>query len=239
MHLHLPKPLHGWREFVGEVGIIVVGVLIALGMEQIAQSWHDRRATQEAREAIRAEVADDLGGLTDRIVREPCIQRRLDEISRFLDVASTSTVPNAPTWISRPPVWNMDTFRYDAASQAGRVSLLPTSEQANFSGIYGSLKVIGQTETQEQLLWAQLRSLEGQRHLGDSTAGMMRSVLSQARYADWSIRLFFLEAKEDAKSAGITPKFASPYRSTNVICLPIETARSAALKMTDPTFGAP
>jgi len=23
MHFHLPKPLHGWREFAGEVGIIV------------------------------------------------------------------------------------------------------------------------------------------------------------------------------------------------------------------------
>lgn len=31
MHFHLPKPLHGWREFVGEVGIIVLGGLIALG----------------------------------------------------------------------------------------------------------------------------------------------------------------------------------------------------------------
>jgi hypothetical protein len=30
MHFHLPKPLHGWREFAGEVGIIVIGVLIAL-----------------------------------------------------------------------------------------------------------------------------------------------------------------------------------------------------------------
>lgn len=34
MHLHLPKPMHGSREFVGEVGIIVIGVLIALGAEQ-------------------------------------------------------------------------------------------------------------------------------------------------------------------------------------------------------------
>ena len=31
MSIHIPKPLHGWREFVGEVGIIVIGVLIALG----------------------------------------------------------------------------------------------------------------------------------------------------------------------------------------------------------------
>jgi len=30
MHFRLPKPLHGWREFAGEVGTIVIGVLIAL-----------------------------------------------------------------------------------------------------------------------------------------------------------------------------------------------------------------
>ena len=33
MHIHLPKPLHGWRAFLGEVGIIVLGVLIALAAE--------------------------------------------------------------------------------------------------------------------------------------------------------------------------------------------------------------
>jgi len=26
MHVHLPKSLHGWRAFAGEVGIIVMGV---------------------------------------------------------------------------------------------------------------------------------------------------------------------------------------------------------------------
>jgi hypothetical protein len=28
MHFHLPKPLHGWRAFAGEVGIIAVAALI-------------------------------------------------------------------------------------------------------------------------------------------------------------------------------------------------------------------
>jgi len=36
MHIPLPKPLHGWRAFVGEVGIIVLGVLIALAFGQLA-----------------------------------------------------------------------------------------------------------------------------------------------------------------------------------------------------------
>jgi hypothetical protein len=44
MNIHLPKLLHGWREFAGEVGIIVLGVLIALGLEQVVEelNWHAR-----------------------------------------------------------------------------------------------------------------------------------------------------------------------------------------------------
>ena len=37
MKLSVPKPIHGWREFAGEVGIIVLGVLIALGAQQVAE----------------------------------------------------------------------------------------------------------------------------------------------------------------------------------------------------------
>ena len=40
MHFRLPNPLHGWRELAGEVGIIVVGVLIALGAEQLVTTLH-------------------------------------------------------------------------------------------------------------------------------------------------------------------------------------------------------
>jgi hypothetical protein len=47
MHVHLPKALHGWRELLKEVGIIVLGVLIALSAEQAVESlhWHQRAAT--------------------------------------------------------------------------------------------------------------------------------------------------------------------------------------------------
>jgi len=58
MHVNLPKPLHGWRAFVGEVGIIVLGVLIALGAEQAVQSLHARTTIKEDTDALRREVAD-------------------------------------------------------------------------------------------------------------------------------------------------------------------------------------
>ena len=61
MRFHLPKPLHGWREFAGEVGIIVLGVLIALGAQQIVQNVHDGEVKRETVRAARAEVAAGLG----------------------------------------------------------------------------------------------------------------------------------------------------------------------------------
>ena len=42
MRVHLPKPLHGWRQLAGEVGIIVLGVLIALGFEQLVEAMRWR-----------------------------------------------------------------------------------------------------------------------------------------------------------------------------------------------------
>jgi hypothetical protein len=52
MHFHLPKPLHGWREFVGEVGISVLGVLIALGAEQVIETVHGNAEVRQFRGAV-------------------------------------------------------------------------------------------------------------------------------------------------------------------------------------------
>jgi len=73
-HPHLPKPLHGWREFLGEVGIIVIGVLIALGAEQGVEAVHHRSQVHTATEKLRAESIEnrkviefDLGSLRNAI----------------------------------------------------------------------------------------------------------------------------------------------------------------------------
>ena len=34
MEIHKPKPIHNWRDFLKEVGTIVLGVCVALGAEQ-------------------------------------------------------------------------------------------------------------------------------------------------------------------------------------------------------------
>jgi len=40
MHIHKPKQLHGFSEFVSEIGVIVIGILIALALEQSLEYMH-------------------------------------------------------------------------------------------------------------------------------------------------------------------------------------------------------
>ena len=52
MKIQLPKPLHGWRAFAGEVGTIVLGVLLALGAQELMQGLHWRSEVRETRKAL-------------------------------------------------------------------------------------------------------------------------------------------------------------------------------------------
>lgn len=83
MHFHLPKPLHGWREFAGEVGIIVLGVLIALGAEQVVQSFTWQRDVRDFRAAVDTELEFDLAASEFRVRQTPCLLRRLAELDRW------------------------------------------------------------------------------------------------------------------------------------------------------------
>src|SRR4051812_38991728 len=115
MHFHLPKPLHGWREFIGEVGIIVVGVLIALGAEQVVEQLHNRAAAAETRRAIRAELDTDLAALALRGSIEPCVDRRLSELRGLFAQWERTGRFTTPQWVAQTPGIDITLTRYDAA----------------------------------------------------------------------------------------------------------------------------
>ena len=80
MHFRLPKPLHGWREFAGEVGIIVIGVLIALGAQQLVENWRWRSEVRETDERLREEVGYSLSNAYERLAIDACLRPRLAEL---------------------------------------------------------------------------------------------------------------------------------------------------------------
>ena len=133
MHFHLPKPLHGWRAFAGEVGIIVFGVLIALGAEQVVGSVHQATQARDGREAVRRELEFNLARLSSRADIRSCVDRRLADIQALLDGVGESGAIKTPAWIGRPQLWTMQTARWDASSRAGEAALLSRGEACDCS----------------------------------------------------------------------------------------------------------
>lgn len=95
MEIHTPRAWHGWREFLKEYFIIVVGVLTALVAEQAVESLRWAERTRETKEHLRAELHLIAVDALTRQAFQPCEREILDTLERAL-------VENGDDW--RPPL---------------------------------------------------------------------------------------------------------------------------------------
>ena len=91
MQLKVRNPLHGWRTFAAEVGIIVLGVLIALGAQQVVEGLHWRGDVREADQRMREDIVTNLNNASERFAIDPCLRTRLAELR-------DSLVLDRPSW---------------------------------------------------------------------------------------------------------------------------------------------
>lgn len=136
MHIHLPKPLHGWRTFVGEVGIIVIGVLIALAAEQVVQSVHDRSEVEQLRSALRSELADDRARWERMRASDFCTDQRLKMLGKWLDSAPPAGRLSGSPY--RVFLWNMHSSAWDIAKTSPAVAHIPLAERLTYAALYGA-----------------------------------------------------------------------------------------------------
>jgi hypothetical protein len=112
MHVHPPKPLHGWKEFLNEIFVIVVGVLIALGFEQVVEELHWRHKVHEGEERLKEEMRDNYAAAAERVAFTPCLYAQIDALSaqirkdveRFPGAQSTisARMPGVPRVVFQP-----------------------------------------------------------------------------------------------------------------------------------------
>jgi len=238
MHFHLPKPLHGWREFAGEVGIIVIGVLIALGAEQALGSLHDRRIAADARENVRAEAATNIRFIRDRLNTQKCIDQRLGELQALLSRSGQGPLSPPPGWVSRPPVAPFFFGRWQAATASGRNSLFSPEEQGRFSVLYAIFSRFNEEQVREQAAWSQLRALEWWHGpLGAQGQLAFTQALQEAKYLAWDLHYagsFGVDGGAQMHLPNILP---AP--QLHSICLPLTTSRADALRRLKDPVGEP
>lgn len=186
MHVHLPKPLHGWREFVGEVGIIVLGVLIALGFEQLLEQWRWHREVGTTRQALANELVDAANQGDVRISVEDCLRDRIGELATRLHKSNNrwiaDSLPAGPAAQSNPH-WDNRSFRrvygaplygwsqdvWDTAKSSGVLDHMSHEEVASYSAIYGEIAGIRDFQGQELQLESNLSFLSVDQQLNDQS----------------------------------------------------------------------
>ena len=163
MHFHLPKPLHGWREFVGEVGIIVVGVLIALGAEQVVETIHWQREAGHTREAISNEVADHYVTASEIVMAQPCIDQQLATLEQallkpgtYVPAAAVHTAFGDFPYQAPTRVWADNVWR---SSESGAISHFDPDFRLRLSGYYTQLEQMRAENRAADLLWYRSRVL--------------------------------------------------------------------------------
>jgi hypothetical protein len=235
MHIHVPKPIHGWKQFFNEVFVIVIGIAIALTGEQLLETWREHHQADKSLGAIEDELKVNLGRMKSRVETAGCIDRRLNEIAAYIEAPSGT---KRPTWVGRPQFWSMQTSAVQAARSYGSLTVLPREEQMAIATVYGAMAQFADIEKDEQWAWAELRSITEDRDLSDSDKASLRQALQRARFAAWVLHVSAEQSIDEAKVLHIAP--ADIGEGSSSVCIPMATPfDQAARKSSDAGYGEP
>jgi hypothetical protein len=219
MHFHLPKPLHGWREFAGEVGIIVIGVLIALGAEQVVEDLHWRSETQKLRESLHREIRDDQWNAAIRIMISGCIRQRIARLDGKLIQPSESWRAdpiqggNDQRWSALPVAFtfpSMESFytsgHWETALASGELAHMPDAERNGYSYSYQAIEDLRALSTEEGAITARLQPLARDQHLDNQERLRFQAELASLDRLNGLLTIYSRKFLEGTRRGGILPR---------------------------------
>ena len=186
MDIHKPKAAHSIREFLIEIGTIVCGILIALGLEQSLEWAHWREKVNLAREGLREEIAFDDGFLVQRQKVADCVARRLSLYETTIEEATRTgrigRLPKGDFTLAGP----LDNNQWQSERASQTLTHFPRSEQSDMGRYYSVIETYKQVWLPaEDAAWIHLSGLQsGPRAISSQELADMRYYLAEARWRE-------------------------------------------------------
>ena len=204
MDIHKPKPVHGWRELLKEIGIIVIGVIIALGAEQAVEALHWMYQVDAGEAALKVAFIREVDNIAQRDVQSDCIAQRLVFLSQTVERASGSGRLPAIQAIGHPPYTPWTIGAWDALVAGDIVSHLPRPKMLAYVQIAQRTAVLSGMSDRENDQWTILDSLVGPgRRLSDVEAEQLRVTLAMAAESNRLMRRTSSRLRELVKDTGL------------------------------------
>ncbi|MEG3180709.1 hypothetical protein [Sphingomonas sp. LT1P40] len=185
------------QKFVREVGSVVLGVLIALGLGAIATEigwWVEVRG---ARHAMAGELGELIGQGEERVTIDDCVERRLDELAGIVRNAEKAGRLPPIGMIGSPPhrTWPMGVWQSTLTAQTA--AHLDRELLDNYSTAYDFAARISTMQERELLIWTSLYALSGPgRTFTPEEARELRQTISEARFANRLIGMSGVRMKQ-------------------------------------------
>jgi hypothetical protein len=206
MRVQVPKPLHGWREFAGEVGIIVLGVVIALALGQAVQAWQWHEDVKTARTSIQREMAFDLAFFADRLRIAKCVDRHLADAEQRIEAVATSGETPPSNANLESPGRLILVGDYEAQEAADNLIHFPPAELSALGVFYDQARFMSEWTEKEDTAWNELELLsKGGTRLGAFDVAMLRRDLQIAKNYE---RLTLINARRQidrGRELGVAP----------------------------------
>jgi hypothetical protein len=177
------KPPHGWNAVAWELAIVTLGVLIALGAQQIVEAMQWRREVAGFRDSVRGEIAINLGTYPYRAKQKPCIKRRLEELQRWLDgwrdgrrLGITGPIGIPASRVIRTSVWE--------SRDPGTFAHMPREEKEEYAFLYDEFANNELHRLDERAAWIEIASFDNARTLDHQDQMRLQGLISRARLRD-------------------------------------------------------
>lgn len=209
---HDPKPIHGWRDFLKEVGTIVLGVVIALSAGEIVDNWNWHKEVRIVEDSLDDELADSLFAAQERIKITECQRRTLDALDDLADTSrGTLVIRNTP--VSRNRVWG--SAAWDAAVASGAIAHMPHDTRNSYSELFSFVRLFRELNIRQQELWASIEAYRRPRALTDSSRERFVETVAQLRSLTGTMNMAAQQFVQAAKPLNIQldPRDAATLRA--------------------------
>ena len=132
LEVHAPhESIHTWKSFLIHIATIVIGLFIAVGLEQSVEFFHHRHIREQLEEQMREVFAGDIQSDANSIQQLDAFRGYLSQVRAAIIARLEGRQEPAPPAATDPRMATLTTFPtlapYDAAKENGTVAYLPTA----------------------------------------------------------------------------------------------------------------
>ena len=171
------KPPHGWNAVAWELAIVTLGVLIALGAQQVVQTIQWTSDVRETRKALDAELSRDLAAFDWRWNKRDCNEARLKELDRWATsladgrpLALQKEITGPRFFAIRNGVWR--------ATSSDVTNHMPLDIKLNYAGMYDTMGTFDEILRDEAKAWTTLENYQRDRQLSRPELRELRGAIA-------------------------------------------------------------